>query len=267
MENETVAEVETSETGGCEAPPVQAATAEVEKPAEAIPMIQIAPGVSIPLAQFQAAADPLCRFCSQGIVTRFDGKGKRVQSGCQCAARKLRREMRIAREKLQIPTAPSVHMEKDPALERARVETRLGILRARAEPIEASVAERTRGVGSALADAEAAVRVSDGLCGDGRLHVMDAETLLAVIKAKAAEEIAAQEAVLVEERALLEAQEKANGQTKAVLAEAQAKQARVLRDTEGARKRAENLRRRIAGIEARHADVLSEKEGATNGKP
>ena len=43
----------------------------VEGDPEQVPikMVQIVPGLSVTLAQFRAAADPLCRFCSQGIAT------------------------------------------------------------------------------------------------------------------------------------------------------------------------------------------------------
>lgn len=212
------------------------------------------------MAQFQAAADPLCRFCSQGIVTRIERNGKRVFSGCQCAARKLRREMRVARQAMSIPTAPFVHVEKDPALEGARLDARLGILRAQAEAIEASVRERTQGCDDAVVGAKAMVQFGEAECSDSRLRVMDEETTLLLAKQEAAEKIGNQKRKLAEERELLARREKAKAQAAATLSELQSKRARISKDTEGARKRAENLRRRIAGIEARNADALKDGE-------
>ena len=68
------------------------------------------------------------------------------------------------------------------------------------------------------------------------------------------------ESGLSKEREVLTTREAAREQTAASLREARAKQERVLKDTEGARRKAENLRRRIATLEARHADVLKDGE-------
>ena len=48
--------------------------------------------------------------------------------------------------------------------------------------------------------------------------------------------------------------------TKKGLQKMLAKQHHVIKDTDGARRKAENLRRRIATLEARHADVLKDGE-------
>jgi chromosome segregation ATPase len=89
---------------------------------------------------------------------------------------------------------------------------------------------------------------------------MDEETTLLLAKQEAAEKIGNQKRKLAEERELLARREKAKAQAAATLSELQSKRARISKDTEGARKRAENLRRRIAGIEARNADALKDGE-------
>ena len=235
------------------APEIETATV-VPPPAPPEPTVEIAKGVSVPLSQFRAAADPNCGFCSAGIQAYIEG-GQTKYRPCGCAIRHIHRALRG-----KIPTAPFARVEKDPERERERLEKRLAPMRAEADRMEAEIAERTRGNDEGIAEAESAVRVSEKLCAASVAHVAEQEAELQRIRAKAAEEIAAQESLLAGERELLSAREK--GKTNAIdaLQTILAKQHVVLENVKGSRKRAENLRRRIALIEARHAAVLKVEE-------
>jgi hypothetical protein len=145
-------------------------------------------------------------------------------------------------------------------LERERIEKRLELMRAKAERLEADIAERMKGNDDGIAEAEGACRVSECMCRASREHVLDAESAFAVTQLNAKEEISRAEVALSEERNLLAAREKGEAQAIASLQAVLAKRHVVLENVEGSKKRAENLRRRIALIEARHADVLKSEE-------
>lgn len=213
-------------------------------------MIQVGPGLSVPLSQFRAAADPLCRYCSSGIVTRLVGK-QFVRHTCECAIRNIKRQLRS-----QMPEKPTATVERDPAKAWARVEERLGVLRTEAATLENEIESRLRGLTDAVKEAE-----GDVLLARKQVQMNESRVVAArdAIEAAAMEYEARKrelESALGKEEDMSTSAVLVLEQAESKLREAKSRQSRAARDTEGARKRAENLRRRADAFEARNRGVL-----------
>lgn len=215
-------------------------------------MIQVFPGLTVTLSRFRAAADPLCRYCSGGIVTRLVGE-RSTHHTCECAIRNIKRQVRA-----QLPQKEAATVTKDPARARAKVEERLEVLHTEAAGLENDIAHRLQGLSAAAHEAQGDVLLAQKQLQMSKDRVVAADR---AIESTMLEYARRQEELIREreaERQRLEIAKLAAVQAETTLKDAQSRLARADRDTEGARKRAENLRRRADVFAARNRDVLAD---------
>jgi hypothetical protein len=179
------------------------AEANESKPAERLePMVPVGPGVSVPLTEFRAAADPRCKYCIgqafQRVVHAVLEPEERNDAGkvtkkavykykarpCGCALRGVQRK--LAGERPSDP-APIRVVGADPELGKARARRKMQKLVTKLRKAEAEVAQRavnvedvTKKAAEAVEECGYAVKGEDlrRQCAEGTLMNLRADFLV-----------------------------------------------------------------------------------------
>lgn len=228
-------------------------------------MIEIVQGVSVPLADLMAAADPTCRYCTRGIQTWLVGdKTKRQICGC-ARHRMLRKIHREQPSKLQAarPHAQAVVVEKNVKTERERFTKRLAILTTTAAEMREKLEARLQDLDEGLEGATQALISTAHEVRQLDLQIDE----LAALERQEDERFGAESlkyarliADLHTKRDELREQHKAHVNARVTaekaLVDVKARAQRRLDDMAGAQSALDRLERRIALFKARHVDVL-----------